>query len=140
MDLLALKTRYQDFIRYFIVGVSAVLLDTGSLFLLKEFAHFTPVQAVASNQPLVLLFVFTVNKQWSFSSTGNTGKQMIKFFTLAGANYLFSLGWIWLMAHELGLNYLIARLANIILAVGWNFLLYKHWVYKKANISQINSN
>ncbi|HLD34312.1 MAG TPA: GtrA family protein, partial [Patescibacteria group bacterium] len=81
---------------------------------------------------------FLLNKYWAFKSKGIAQQQMIRYYLLALANYLFSITWMWFFHDHLGYNYLLIRIANIALAVAWNFLLYKHWVYhEKAEISQI---
>ncbi|TSC84789.1 MAG: Uncharacterized protein G01um101413_173 [Parcubacteria group bacterium Gr01-1014_13] len=123
------SVRHQ-FVRYFVIGLGAVVLDIGSLYLLKEYLHLRPVMAVIVNGIFILNYVFFLNKYWAFKSTGITHKQMIRFFILAGANYGIAIAWMYIFNHQLGLNYLIVRLANIALSVTWNFLLYKFWVYK----------
>lgn len=128
-----------EFIKYFVVGVTAFILDTGSLYLLKEKLDLAPVWAIALSQPFILGFVFLTNRTWSFGAKGTaheSQEQLLKFLALAGGNYLFSLGWMWVMHHELHLHYMLARVANIILAVAWNFLLYKYWVYRVAPVNK----
>ncbi len=31
----------------------------------------------------------------------------------------------------MGIDYKLVRISNIIIAVAWNFLIYKYWVYKQ---------
>ncbi len=119
-----------QFARYFVIGLGAVVLDIGSLYLLKEYLHLRPVMAVIVNGVFILNYVFFLNKYWAFKSTGITHKQMVRFFILAGINYGIAIGWMYIFNHQLGFNYLLVRLANIALSVAWNFLLYKFWVYK----------
>lgn len=120
----------KEFTKYFIIGISAFLADVGSLYLLKEYLHLSPTLAVVLNQPLIILGVFLLNKHWSFRAGGVTHRQMIKFLILAVCNYLFSVVWIYLLHDRFGVYYLYARTLNIALSVGWNFLLYKYWVYQ----------
>ena len=120
----------QQFARYFVIGLSGVILDIGSLYLLKEFLHFRPVVAVIINGVFLLNYVFFLNKHWAFKSQGITHKQMVRFFILAGLNYAISVVWMYIFNHKFGFNYLLVRIANIALSVAWNFLLYKYWVYK----------
>ncbi len=128
----------REFAKYFIIGVSGVALDVGSLFTLKEYFHFSAVMAVVVNQLFLINYGFLLNKYWAFKSKGIAQQQMIRYYLLALANYLFSITWMWFFHDHLGYNYLLIRIANIALAVAWNFLLYKHWVYhEKAEISQI---
>ena len=120
----------REFIRYFVIGTSGVVLDIGTLYLLKEYVHLRPVVAVVLNQIFLVNYAFFLNKLWAFKAKGVTHRQMIKFFILAGFNYLFSVGWMWFFNEVRHFNYLLVRIIGIILSVGWNFLLYKHWVYK----------
>ena len=127
-------SRYQ-FAKYFIIGFSGVVLDIGSLFLFKHYLGIRPVGAVIINQIFLINYVFFLNKHWAFKSKGVTHKQMIRFFILAGFNYVFSVTWMYVFNEKYGFNYLLIRIANIALAVAWNFLLYKHWVYKYTEVS-----
>lgn len=131
--------RYQ-FIKYFIIGFSGVILDIGSLYLLKQYFHLRPVIAVVINQAVLLNYVFFLNKYWAFKARGFTRKQAFRFFWLASFNYIFSIGWMYFLNEKWGVNYIFARIANIALAVGWNFLLYRNWVYKPASEDAGNSN
>ena len=118
-----------EFVKYFTIGFSAFLLDVGSLYILKQHLEIKPYVAVMINQPLILLYVFFLNKHWSFKAGGLTHKQMIRFLAVAGLNYAISTLWMWGLNERLGLQYLVARTLNVALAVAWNFLLYKYWVY-----------
>lgn len=128
-----------EFVRYFVVGIGAVVLDVGSLYLLKTYAHLHPVTAVVVNGIVLLNFVFFMNKHWSFGgATGNAvHRQAMRFLTVSGMNYFISITWMWIFTehwpvHVLGNghDYLLVRVANIALSVCWNFALYKKWVYK----------
>lgn len=123
----------REFIKYFIIGFSGFLLDIGSLYLLKQYLGLKPYLAVIINQPGLLAYVFSLNKFWSFRAGGMARKQLIRFLLLAGLNYLISALWMWGLNEKLNLQYLIARTLNVALAVGWNFFLYKYWVYWKTD-------
>ena len=101
----------------------------------KEVLYFTPLEAIIVNQFFLLAYVFFVNKHWSFKSTGLTHRQMVRFLTLSGVNYLISVTWMWFWNEKFGFNYLGVRIVNVALSVSWN-LLYKYWVYKMPQISQ----
>lgn len=130
------------FLQYTIIGSSAFILDYGSLFLFKEVFNLNPVWAVIVNQPPIILYVFLLNKYWSFNAQGNTINQAIKFLLLMLWNYLFAIVWMWFWTklvdtsfyiaignEQKDFGYMIIRFINIILAVSWNFLLYKYWIY-----------
>ncbi len=121
----------RQWLGYFLVGVSASVLDMGTLFLLKEYLHWRPVMAVVINQLVIVNYVFFLNKYYSFQSQGQTHRQIVKFYLLAFWNYVFAIFWMWLLNEKYGFNYLLTRVSGIVLAVCWNFLLYKYWVYRR---------
>jgi len=122
------------FAKYFATGITAFVLDIGSLYVLKEFFGIYPVAAVIINQVVIIGFVFLMNKFFSFRANGNTRRQVIRFAVVIIGNYLLAIFWMWLFNHKLGFNYLLVRTANVALAVAWNFLLYQEWVYRPAKI------
>lgn len=124
----------KQFLKYFLIGISGVALDMASLYVLKTIFDMRPVTAVIANQLLMLNYIFFLNKKWSFGATGLTRRQMIRFYILAGVNYLFSVLWMWALNENLSVHYLVARIMNIALAVSWNFLLYKFWVFADKKI------
>jgi len=119
-----------QFIKYFIIGISGVILDIGSLVLLKEYFHLMPVVAVVINQVFLLAFNFTLNKYWSFRDHQLPHRQMMRYLMLAGFDYLFSITIMYYFNQLLGYDYRLVRIASIAAMVSWNFFLYKYWVYK----------
>ena len=121
-----------QFIKYFIVGISAVILDMATLYLLKSVVGLTAVWSIVINQILMSSYVFLLNKYWVFGSTGAFARQAIRYFSLAVVNYLIAIAWMWCFNEILGFNYLLVRLANIALSTVWNFLIYRFFVYAKG--------
>lgn len=120
----------REFAKYFIIGFSGVFLDLGSLVLLKEVFGWAPIGAVIVNQAFLLVYVFLLNKYWSFRNKEMPHKQIVRFLTLAGGNYIISVSAMYIFNHKLGFDYRLVRLVTIALAVSWNFFLYKYWVYR----------
>jgi putative flippase GtrA len=121
----------KQLLRYFITGVSAVVLDIITLYIFKEYWHLKPVVAVIINQILMLNYVFFINKYWSFEEKNRTSKkQVTRFFILASFNYIFSVFCMWGLNEKLAFNYLLVRMFSIALMTAWNFLIYKFWVYR----------
>ena len=78
-----------QFIRYFVIGISSVILDVGSLYVLKQFGHLRPVTAVVINQIFLINYVFFLNKYLAFKAKGATHKQIVRFFVLALVWYIY---------------------------------------------------
>lgn len=120
-----------EFIKYFIIGFSAVFLDISTLFVFKNFLGWPAVFSIIINQLIVCNYIFLLNKFWAFSNKDQITKQFIKYYLLAIFNYLVAIAWMWFFHNIFGQNYLIVRILNIALSVSWNFLLYKFFVYRK---------
>ncbi len=131
-----------QFVKYFIIGIGAVVLDIWSLHFLVNL-NIGPILSIVINQIVLVNLVFLLNKYWAFGAKGITHKQAVKFYLVAGFNYIFAIIWMWFFTNLLNLHqyvqylgvsqanyYLIIRLINVALAVSWNFLLYKFFVYK----------
>lgn len=121
--------RYQ-FAKYFIVGISGLVIDMATLVLFKEVFGWWPVFAVMVNQLIILVYNFSLNKYWSFKNTEIPHKQIVRYLILAVLNYCFSVIIMYIFNHQLEFDYRIVRLCTIAAMVSWNFFLYKYWVYK----------
>ncbi len=131
-----------QFAKYFTIGIGAVILDILSLHYLVSL-NVDPILSIVINQLVIVNLVFLLNKYWAFVAKGVTHKQVVRFYLVAGFNYFFAIGWMWFFTNLVNLHqyigylgvsqanyYLIVRLVNVALAVSWNFLLYKFFVYK----------
>jgi putative flippase GtrA len=126
---------FKQFIKYAIVGGSGVLLDLVTFTFFTEIVLLLPWIAVACNQIIVIGYNFSLNKYWSFRNTTLPHWQFVRYMMLACGNYIFGVGMMYLFNEQLGINPYIVRISTITLSVGWNFLLYKHWVF--AHVSDI---
>ncbi|EKE07164.1 MAG: hypothetical protein ACD_18C00175G0027 [uncultured bacterium] len=126
----AWSIRHQ-FTKYFLVGFSGLFLDLATLIFFKEFFGLNATIAVVCNQVLMLTYNFLLNKYWSFKNKEMPHKQIVRYLVLAGFNYLFSVGVMYLFNHILEFDYRLVRIATIAVMVMWNFFLYKYWVYKQ---------
>ncbi len=124
------SVRWQ-FAKYSITGMSSVLLDFISLVILKERFGVAPVIAVIINQVFIFGYNFSLNKYWTFRNRSMPHRQVIRYGALSAWNYLFSVATMYVFNSIFAFEYRLVRLASIAVMVSWNFLLYKHWVYKE---------
>ncbi len=76
---------------------------------------------------------FTINRYWTFDSTSTpVGEQLGKFVVVVvGSIFLKSIGIFFLVDH-LSLNpYYSKIIVEILVSLGFNFLMQKYWVFKK---------
>ncbi len=120
----------REFAKYFIVGFSGVFLDIATLLLFEKVFGVRPVLAVVMNQAILLTYNFTLNKYWSFRSRAMPHKQIVRYLSLAGFNYVFSVAAMYVGNERLGFEAVAVRVATIAVMMSWNFILYKFWVYR----------
>lgn len=121
----------KQFIKYLIVGTSGVLIDLGTLSFFAEILRLIPWMAVACSQIIVIGYNFCLNKYWSFRNKEMPHGQLVRYLSLAGANYVLGVGLMYLFNEVWGVQYLAVRVGTIALMVVWNFLLYKYWVFRE---------
>lgn len=129
----------REFVKYFLVGFSGLLIDMSSLILLTEVFGMFPVVAVLINQAVLLSYNFTLNKYWSFRNRAMPHKQLVRYLSLAAFNYSFSVSTMYVFNHIIGLDYRLVRIATIMVMVSWNFFLYKYWVYQAEKIVEVET-
>ncbi|PRD52780.1 GtrA family protein [Sphingobacterium gobiense] len=76
---------------------------------------------------------FTINRCWTFGSTGApVGKQLGKFvMVVIGSISLKSMGIFFLVDHLLLNPYYSKIIVEILVSLGFNFLMQKYWVFRK---------
>jgi putative flippase GtrA len=79
----------KQFLKYFITGFSAFILDIGSLFILVDKLGLNKVLSTVISQVFLLNYVFFINKWWSFKSSGTMHRKIVRFYILAASNAAF---------------------------------------------------
>ncbi len=118
-----------ELLKYVLIGSSGFVLDMLTLIFFKEFVGFDSVSSVIINQAIIVIYIFTLNKFWTFRNRQLARPQFIKYLALTGWNYTIAVVFMYIFSRTLGLHYLLVRIGSIALTVTWNFLLYKHWIF-----------
>lgn len=125
----------RQFVKYFLVGISSFAIGVTLLKILVDLGpiRLAPVPAVMVVNLITLGYNFSLNKYWSFRNRAMPHKQLVRYLVLSGADYLFGVGAMYLFHERLGFAYLIVYVGSVAVMVGWNFFLYKYWIYKEAS-------
>lgn len=80
---------------------------------------------------------FSVNRYWTFdenkTSQAPISRQLAKFIFVVLGSICLKSGGTYLMTTTLRLDYKISRvIVDILVSLGFNYLLQKYWVFKKA--------
>lgn len=134
---MALVRRLRVFVRdgylvkFLVVGVASFAIDLGLLALLHEGAGVdlwiaTPIAFLTS-----LVFNFFVQRKFTFQSGARAHVSLLKYCALVGFNVIATDVIVNVIAGA-GQSYAIGKVAATVATTGWNFLLYKHWIFKAA--------
>jgi putative flippase GtrA len=76
---------------------------------------------------------FSINRHWTYKAHNTpVGKQILKFIIIVAGSILLKSSGTWLLTTFLRIDYKISRIIiEIIISLGFNFVLQKYWVFKK---------
>ena len=119
------------FLRFVVCGGFGACIDFGTLHFLVAYRGWEEQYALLVSTGLALLFVFTMNRFFTFRAHGGeTGPQLAKFFivylTAAGLNYVLTLSLI-----HVGVHYLLAKAIAIGTMMFFNYALLRGFVFRK---------
>lgn len=117
------------FVRYLVVGGSTFALDFAILYILH--AHLSVRVAAATSVAywISVTYNFLLNRYWTFSASEKKSiqKNITAYFLLLIFNYFFVLIFVSAVSHYM--NFLIAKAIAVILQMGWNYYLYKNYIF-----------
>lgn len=112
------------------------LIDYGVMILCTELLHIHYTISIGIGGIVGAVVNFSVNRYWTFNankaSKGPVGSQLVKFiFVVAGSILLKSSG-TFLFTNWVKIDYKISRIiVDIIVSLGFNYVLQTYWVFKK---------
>jgi len=119
-----------QFIRYFVGGVSAFIVDFSVYYVLVNFARVPASLTPWIGAPVAVTYAFLVQKYWTFRNKSFSRKQMLRYaFVLLENNIMTSLG-LFLLVQVFNLDYRISKVLVMFVVVANNFPMFKLWVFK----------
>ncbi|MET3919700.1 GtrA family protein [Arthrobacter sp. UYEF20] len=118
--------------RFLIVGGLSFAIDFGLLTLLHEVFGVelwlaTPIAFLTS-----LVFNFVLQRVFTFRAQNGRSVSLLKYCLLVAFNTA-AVDFIVNFAEWMGLGYQIGKIASTALITAWNFLLYKHWIFRSGS-------
>ena len=113
-------------IMFCIVGGTGVLVNTGMLYLCKEYAGFHLLLSSVVAIGVAMLWNFYWNDTWTFVGVHKSQMhdRLISFLALCSVGVLLNAAILLFLANW-GVYYLLANLAGIAAATGWNYVMNK---------------
>lgn len=118
-------------VKFFVVGAASFIIDLGLLAILHEVFDVdlwiaTPIAFLTS-----LVFNFFVQRTFTFQSDTRAHVSFLKYGALVVFNVIATDVIVNLIAGA-GVSYAVGKVVATVATTGWNFLLYKHWIFKPA--------
>ena len=101
-------------------------------FCFKVLSFSAPISNVISGS-LGAIVNFLINRYWSFKSEDQAlGSQLWKFVLVVIGSILLKSGGIYLLVDHWNFHFLVSKaIVELIVSLGFNFVLQKYWVFKK---------
>ena len=129
----------KNFFKYVIVGFIGTGLDFLILYLLVEFWHLFYLLAALISIGIVIWLSFTLNKFWTFKNLEKRYfLQLGKYILAHSVGIGINLAILTLLVEFFGLWYILAKVIATALALIWNFLVAKKWVFRGENGQNFN--
>lgn len=136
----------KTFSRYFVIGVSTVIIDFGLLQILSSLG-MKKVMANLISVLLSVVFNFFMQNYWSFKAgSSNALLKSIKYLSLTAFNYFVNTYGFFLVYEQWKIEEMLYKrlpfmpdfipdgfLSKAIITIPimcWNFFLFKYWVFK----------
>ena len=125
---------FLTFFRFGLVGASGAALNTIVFWLLSR--HAPVIVAATFAFELALLSNFALNHHWTFRQqrSGSALQQLLRYQVSAVGGLLVQLVVLHVLV-DLGLAPVIANLAGIATAMGWNFTSSVLWTWRSTAVS-----
>lgn len=116
-------------VKFLVVGGASFAIDLGLLMLLHEVGGVdlwiaTPIAFLVS-----LVFNFLVQRKFTFQSSGRAHVSLLKYGALVVFNVIAT-DVVVNVVDGAGYPYALGKIIATVATTIWNFLLYKHWIFK----------
>lgn len=122
-------------LRFGLVGVSGVTVNSVCLWLLTEQAHLYYLLSSILATEVAIISNFTLHHLWTFSSLDGAGSlpvRLAKYNILALGGLLLTVLTLFVLTKTWGLHYLVANLLAIGAGTIWNYLSSRRWIWIKV--------
>ena len=130
----------KHFIKFSIVGLFSTLIDISFYLFLERIIEVYYLLAAALAFIIASSFSFIFNRFWTFRiDHGQKRIQYFKFIIVAIGGLLLTELILYTLVEKFFYYDILAKFIAIIIVVNWNFILQKHWSFKKEKL-RINQN
>jgi putative flippase GtrA len=136
--------RLKTFTKAQISAMTGGAVDYMVMVFFTEFFHIHYTISIAIGGIVGAVVNFTLNKSWTFKSKElpykSTGMhQLLKFALVVTNSIVLKSSSTYLITTILNIDYKFSRIiTDLIISIGFNYNLQKHWVFRKISIPENN--
>ena len=126
-------------VKFCLVGLTGLGVDTGILWLLTEKAGLFYIYSAVISTETAITTNFILNNTWTFRdrryATSNVVSRFIKYNVTCIIGVGIKLGILTLMTEVFGLYYIISNIIGIAIAFLWNYFGSTKWAWREKDSS-----
>jgi dolichol-phosphate mannosyltransferase len=127
-----LLVRFKRPLRFGLVGVSGVVVNSAILWVLVREAHLAVLLASVAATEMAILSNFMLNDRWTFGAVTrerSLGQRLLRFNGVALGGMAITSGTLILLTSYGHLPLLMANLLAVGIATVWNYLVNSRWTW-----------
>jgi putative flippase GtrA len=117
------------FVKFGIVGLGGILVNTLVLFLLYQIARLPLVMASAAAVEAAIVNNFVWNNHWTFEERGISLHRFAKFNFVSLGGLVITTLVLYYLVSSMSVHYLVANLLAVGAGTLWNFGLSLYWTW-----------
>ena len=122
----------KKFIKYFIVGAVAFVMDYSLSMFFFIFLSFTEVLSNTMSVFIVSIMKFFINKKFTFKNVSKKSKeQLMMSFVVMGFYIVFTSTLVYLFSNVLKIPFYLTKIIVVLLGVSVNYYLDKNLTFNK---------
>lgn len=128
--------RSQEFIRFCLVGVSGLLINSAALWLLVHSLGLPIPVASAIATELAILSNFLLNDSWTFGASRRSQsflQRLLRYNSVAFGGMLITAAVLTGLTALAGLPLLLANVVAVLCATLWNYLINSRWTWAQVD-------
>lgn len=124
----------KQFLRYLVIGFSGTGLDFLLIYVFVEYFHLHYLISALISIALILFLSFSFNKYWTFENQEKKYfNQLLKYILASSVGWGINLIVLTILVEVFGMWYLLAKVFATAVALIWNFLIARNWVFKSKD-------
>lgn len=117
--------------RFLLSGGSAAVVEimvfTAIVYVVNDWSILF-AQSVSFTCGLVVSYI--LNRKWVFRSTGSHRSEFTRYVLLATLNLVLS-NYLIMLIISVGAHKIIAKLITMVLVAGWNYIIFRRFIFAK---------